>query len=216
MKRKIILLACAVLVAALAACAASWRADEPTAQPPVTLTADSTAYVVPSWPMYFDEVTDPTFTGYPEIDHSAVPCPVTEEEIAELAQVMYSEAQVVYWSGTRWGVSYKARQAAVAWVALNRLDSREYGDTLHDVLTAPYQFAYHPDAPVTDEMLELARDVVGRWWREYQGEVNVGRVLPPEYRWFEGDGHENYFRASYDKTGSVWDWSLPDPYAEEG
>ena len=112
-------------------------------------------------------------------------------------------------------MSYKARQAAVAWVALNRVDAGGFGEDLYEVLTSPNQFAYDPDAPVTDDLLELAWDVLYRWWAEKDGETDVGRTIPPEYLYFDGDGKENYFRIEYQGTGEVWDWSLPDPYKED-
>lgn len=142
------------------------------------------------------------------------PCPISEEEIVMLAQTVYQEANVLYWNGEKWGVSYQARQAAVAWVALNRLDVGGYGDTLGEVLSRPAQFAYYPDTPATEAMLELAQDVVDRWWTEKQGELDAGRTIPSDYLFFEGDGRENYFRKTYQNTGETWDWSLPDPYEE--
>jgi len=141
------------------------------------------------------------------------PPPFTEDEIVMLAQTMYAEAAVVRWYGDQFGVSYQARQAAVAWVALNRLDAGGYGDTLAEVLSRPAQFAYSPDAPITAEMMALARDVTDRWWAEKQGETDVGRTLPSDYLFFDGDGKENYFRQEYRGTDH-WDWSLPDPYKE--
>lgn len=136
-------------------------------------------------------------------------------EAVMLAQTMYEEANVLHWYGDKFGVSYRARQAAVAWVALNRVDAGGFGDDLYEVLTRPNQFAYDPDAPVTDELLELAWDVLHRWWAEKDGETGVGRTIPPEYLYFDGDGKENYFRIEYQGTGDVWDWSLPDPYGED-
>lgn len=44
----------------------------------------------------------------------------------------------------------------------------------------------------------------------------MGRTLPEDYLFFEGDGLENHFRKEYEKTGDTWDWSLPDPYGEAG
>lgn len=140
------------------------------------------------------------------------PCPITDEEITMLAKTIWAEAQVVSWRGDQYGVSYRARQAAVAWVALNRYDEGIYGDTLAEVLSRPAQFAYDPNTVVTDEMLDLARDVVDRWWAEKQGDPAPGRTLPADYLFFEGDGRENHFRKEYQDTGEAWDWSLPDPY----
>ena len=95
---------------------------------------------------------------------------------------------------------------------MNRYDAGQFGDTLAAVLSAPYQFAYSPETEVTTEMLDLASDVVSRWWAEKQGESDVGRTLPADYYFFHGDGRENYFRKDYLDSGVYWDWSLADPY----
>lgn len=164
------------------------------------------------------ETVDAEYTPYVEASYhsqqtpSPEPCPITDEETTMLAKVLWAEAQVVSWRGDQYGVSYRARQAAVAWVALNRYDKGGYGDTLAEVLSRPAQFAYDPDTIVTDEMLDLARDVVSRWWSEKQGDPAPGRTLPADYFFFDGDGLENHFRREYESTGEVWDWSLPDPY----
>lgn len=49
---------------------------------------------------------------------------------------------------------------------------------------------------------------------EQRGAEGVGRTLPEDYFFFEGDGLRNHFRKTYEKTGATWDWSLPDPYGE--
>lgn len=143
------------------------------------------------------------------------PCAITDEEIVMLAKVLYREAGALGWRGTQYGVSYKARQAAIAWCALDRVTDPNYPDTLKGVLTYPYAFAWIEDTPVTDELLWLAQDVTARWWREQCGETDVGRTLPNTYHFFGGDGKENYFRNAYQSPYNVWDWSLPDPYKED-
>ena len=137
----------------------------------------------------------------------AAALPWTYEEVEMLAKTIWAEAR---------GVPSTARQAAVAWCALNRLDAGTFGDTLAEVLSKPYQFAYDPASPVTDEFLALADDVLHRWYLEQNGVEGVGRTLPEDYLFFEGDGLENHFRKEYEKTGDTWDWSLPDPYGEAG
>lgn len=209
-------IAALLLIALSASCGE--RVNNVAAQPAEA--PENTAYtVLKEDGPYYDEVTDPNFQGYQEIDHSQgetlEPCPVTPEEIVMLAQTMYQEAQVVYWDGTKWGVSYQARQAAVGWCALNRYDAGSFGSTLTEVLNQPHQFDWKADAPVTDEMLYLAEDIVTRWWMEKQGAQDVGRTLPADYLFFEGDGKENHFRKEYEHTGETWDWSLPDPYKED-
>ena len=148
-----------------------------------------------------------TPTPEPMSSPEAAALPWTYEEVEMLAKTIWAEAR---------GVPSTARQAAVAWCALNRLDAGGYGDTLAEVLSKPYQFAYDPASPVTDEFLTLADDVLCRWYLEKTGAQDVGRTLPEDYLFFEGDGLENHFRKEYEKTGDTWDWSLPDPYGEEG
>lgn len=146
-------------------------------------------------------------TPEPMSSPEAAALPWTYEEVEMLAKTIWAEAR---------GVPSTARQAAVAWCALNRLDAGTFGDTLAEVLSKPYQFAYDPASPVTDEFLALADDVLYRWYLEKTGVEDVGRTLPEDYLFFEGDGLENHFRKEYEKTGDTWDWSLPDPYGEAG
>lgn len=146
-------------------------------------------------------------TPEPMSSPEAAALPWTYEEVEMLAKTIWAEAC---------GVPSTARQAAVAWCALNRLDAGTFGDTLAEVLSKPYQFAYDPASPVTDEFLALADDVLHRWYLEQNGVEGVGRTLPEDYLFFEGDGLENHFRKEYEKTGDTWDWSLPDPYGEAG
>lgn len=148
-----------------------------------------------------------TPTPEPMSSPEAATPPWTYEEVEMLAKTIWAEAR---------GVPSTARQAAVAWCALNRLDVGTFGDTLAEVLSKPYQFAYDPASPVTDEFLALADAVLHRWYLEQNGVEDVGRTLPEDYLFFEGDGLENHFRKEYEKTGDTWDWSLPDPYGEEG
>lgn len=209
--RKIYIPAClTVLLVALAACSvrtadyndvassANWEAEaiQHTLTPVITT---STAIKEPA-----PAETQPTAT--PE------PCPITDDEILMLAKVITKEAEVVYWDGDQYGVTYLARQAAVGWCGLNRLDAG-FAETLEEVLSAPYQFEYHEDTEVADDMLLLANDIVQRWWAEKQGASDVGRTLPADYLFFYGDGRENHFRKEFE-TDEVWDWSLPDPYID--
>lgn len=176
----------------------------------------------PVEPVYADslplELTPPdtTLVVEPKETEAQLPeIPFTEEEIVMLAQTIYGEAQVLYWYGDNYGASYQARQAAVAWCALNRYDAApRFGDTLSEILSKPAQFAWKAENPVTEEMLALACDVVYRWQLEKMGKTDVGRVLPSDYFFFEGDGKENHFRKEFEHTGETWDWSLPDPYKE--
>lgn len=106
-----------------------------------------------------------------------------------LAQLLHGEADIV--------VS-DAERSMVVWTPLNRYDSgiAWFGGDLESIITKAWQFAYDPDAPVTERNLALVNDVVGRWYREKQGETDVGRTLPAHVWFFEaveGPGWHNTF-----------------------
>ena len=131
-----------------------------------------------------------------------------KDEIPYIARTVWGEAR---------GCS-ETEQAAVIWCILNRVDSsiRYMPDNIIDVVTQKHQFlGYVETFPVTEEIRELVIDVLTRWEMEKAGVENVGRVLPPEYMWFHGDGWHNHFRDSY-RGGNRWDWSLDSPYEVKG
>ena len=129
----------------------------------------------------------------------------TEADVEMLARLIYTEAR---------GVESKTEQAAVVWVVLNRLDNpNRLQKTIAEVVCAPYQFDYRPWVPVTDEFKALAADVLERWQAERDGQADVGRVLPPEYQYFEGWGGRNWFSAEW-KSGEFWGWGLDSPYED--
>lgn len=166
----------------------------------------------PNTPAVIPPQTEAHATTVPPATEAPTEPPLhyTEVEAVILAKLLYREARGV--SGTFCGVSPEARQAAVLWCVLNRLDNGSYGDSIVEVVTAPNQFAYDPQAPVTDDLLWLANDVLTRWSMEQNGETNVGRTLPADYFFFLGDGEENHFRKGFKDYDNTWDWSLPDPY----
>ncbi len=149
----------------------------------------NTVEIVPDLAVYSPE---------PEAATSAQPAepePIklyTEADVDMLARLIYTEAR---------GVKSKTEQAAVVWVVLNRLDNtNRLQKTIADVVCAPHQFDYRPWAPVLPEFEELAADVLERWQAEKRATAgspaspggasrsakDVGRVLPPEYQYFEG------------------------------
>lgn len=128
----------------------------------------------------------------------------TDEEVVMMAKLLYRECR---------GVPSDTEKACVAWTVCNRVDLDEFkGDTITEIITAPNQFAYSYDTPVTDELYELSLDVLTRWNAERNGEEYVGRVLPKDYTYYTGDGSHNYFRNNYDGEYDVWDYRLPSPY----
>lgn len=129
------------------------------------------------------------------------------------------ETCAVYIAKTLYGecrACAKEEIAAVAWCILNRVDSEEryFPDDVIAVITQPYQFlGYREDNPVNADLLDIARDVLCRWYAEKNGVEDVGRVLPKEYCFFTGDGMHNYFTTTW-KGSDVWDWTLQSPYTE--
>ena len=176
----------------------------------------NTVEIVPDLAVYSPE---------PEAATSAQPAepePIklyTEADVDMLARLIYTEAR---------GVRSKTEQAAVVWCVLNRLDNPNRPQkTIADVVCAPYQFDYRPWVPVTDEFKALAADVLERWQAEKRATAgspaspggasrsaeDVGRVLPPEYQYFEGRGGHNWFSAKW-KSGEYWGWGLDSPYED--
>lgn len=136
--------------------------------------------------------------------HKRAESKITERDIVLCAKLLWGEAR---------GVKSRAEQAAVIWCVLNRLDAG-YAATIEGVITARGQFTgYKRSNPVTDELYELARDVLMRYYLEKAGIQNAGRTLPKDYLWFTGYRGRNRFRNKYRST-NYWDWSLPDPYTE--
>ena len=125
-----------------------------------------------------------------------------ENDIITLAKVLYNECR---------GIPSDMEKACVGWIACNRVDA-EFGNTIYDVLTAPNQFAYWDNTPITEELYDLATDVLTRWNNEKNGIENVGRVLQSDYLWFRGDGKHNYFRNNFSGKYDIWDYSLDNPY----
>lgn len=129
---------------------------------------------------------------------------INDEDADMMAKLVWGEAR---------GCS-TTEQAAVVWCVLNRVDAGYADGTIKGVITAKGQFTgYRSSNPVTETQRWIAVDVMTRWYREKNGEADVGRVLPKEYLYFAGDGIGNVFRTTY-KGGTRWDWSLPSPYED--
>lgn len=142
---------------------------------------------------------EPTPTSEPVYD-------INRADVEMLARLAWGEAR---------GCS-TTEQAAVMWCVLNRVDSesRDFDDTIAEVVTSPHQFYYSASFPLEDKLVALAEDVLYRWYKEKDtGEID-GRVLPQEYHYFHGDGQYNYFRDAF-RGGTTYDWSLESPYTDD-
>jgi len=145
-----------------------------------------------------------------------------EEEIVEKTYEL-NEKEVTMLSKLVWGEAMglnKLEQSAVIWCVLNRVDSqsRLFPDTIKEVILQPNQFSgYHKWCPVREDIEELVRDVLTRWYMEKDGVEDVGRTLPKDYLYFRGFSKHNWFftTAEYHKAKNernYWDWSLGNPY----
>ena len=111
----------------------------------------------------------------------------TEDDVAAMAKMLWGEAR---------GCT-RDNQIKCAWIACNRVDDERFPDTIQGVLEQPSQFhGYDPTYPVTDELYNVAFDVLTRWSYEKQG-IPVHRELPSSFLWFTGNGVENIFREEY-------------------
>lgn len=141
------------------------------------------------------EYTEPTYTE---------PVATYDAEITAIAQTLWGECR---------GCS-TLEKAAVVWCILNRVDDPTFPNTIYAVVSAPYQFqGYSPYNPIDADLYAISEDVLARWYAEKNGAVDVGRVLPKEYCYFEGDGYHNHFVTSW-KGSDYWMWSLPSPYGD--
>lgn len=178
------------------------RVDAGGTQEQVTVKLENPA--PPMAPAAFEaEAQEPSQVTEPE----ETPAQDWSAEAEVLAKTVYGEAR---------GCS-TTEQAAVIWCVLNRVDDEcaFWPDDIIGVATQPEQFhGYYAGHPVTQEHYALALDVIDRWQQEKNGEADVGRVLPPEYLYFHGDGEHNHFRTEY-TGGQTWDWSLDSPYEED-
>ena len=126
---------------------------------------------------------------------------VKEEDVISLAKLTYGEAR---------GIPSTMEKAAVMWCACNRADVS--GCSIAKIASNRSVFyGYHSNNPVTDELRNLAEDVLIRYHMEKMGLENVGRVLPKTYLFFSGDGKHNYFREEY-RSSTRYSWYLDNPY----
>lgn len=177
--------------------------QETTPTTEATVTTPTTVETVPT------EIVEPTTEPTVEVESTEpqYTIVINEDEAIALAKMAWGEAR---------GCS-DMEIAATMWSVLNRVDS--WGDTIVGAITMPRQYhGYRPSNPVDERIYNLSVDVLTRWQMEKQGASpeEVGRVLPPEYIYFYGDGVRNYFKDNYEYAkANIWDWSYPNPYETE-
>ena len=136
-----------------------------------------------------EETAEPEQPGAPKQTEAPIYYEMyfTEDDAAEVAKMLWGEAR---------GCA-RDNQIKCAWIVCNRVDDARFPNTIQGVLSQPHQFhGYDPTYPVTDELYNVAFDVLTRWSYEKQG-IPVRRELPQSYLWFTGNGRENIFREVY-------------------
>ena len=149
-----------------------------------------------------------------DVNNEADESESTEENQEEDQKIYYSEQDVIDIAKLLWGecrgVASITEQACVVWCVLNRSDKS--GNSIYTIVREQNQFAFDESSPVSEDLYNLAEDVLSRWNDEKNGVEDSGRVLPAEYTYFYGDGEHNYFRDAFDGNYNIWDYSLESPY----
>ena len=115
----------------------------------------------------------------------------TEDEIDMLAQLVLREA----------GGCSEEEQRLIVWTVFQRVDSTDHDfrnmNTIADVVTAPYQFAYDEAAPVKDDIRQMCEAELEKWAKGGAPPVVEPYAPSLPYLFFEGDGRHNWFRAEW-------------------
>ena len=163
-----------VLLLGIVYARATWEGEAPSAPAPTVVAEETVEPEQPEAPVQ----TEPPvyYVMY-----------FTEDDVAEVAKMLWGEAR---------GCT-RDNQIKCAWIVCNRVDDDRFPNTIQEVLEQPCQFhGYDPSYPVTDELYDVAFDVLTRWSYEKQG-IPVRRELPSSFLWFTGNGQENIFREAY-------------------
>lgn len=168
-------------------------------------------FVTDEKPSQFTDETYPHQNTDPTVPETTVPELITPETTVPSVSPSfgYDEAFIAEWNEsaiylakTVWGEARGVsayEQEKVIWCILNRVDDPRFPNTIIGVITAPSQFhGYSSSFPCTDEMYNLALDVIYRWQLEKQGGES-NRNLGPEYVYFSADstGLGNVFRTHW-------------------
>ena len=134
------------------------------------------------------------------VSYEYLPLPVDYENIGSL---MPDESDAVLIAKTMWGEYRNAENynqcASVAWCVLNRLDVGTFGNSVKEIVTAPHQFdGYSASNPVDARLYQIADEVLARWALEKTAaNSDVGRTIPSDYLWMQGNGYVNTYRNAY-------------------
>ena len=135
-------------------------------------------------------------------------------EIKHFSESTYIKGAILL-HGEAGGIPSLTEQSGVLWIVCNRVDSESsfFPDDIESVIEQEGQFdGYIPGETYTEADYELAVDVFERWYREKNGETEVGRTLPKEYLFFLGDGEHNHFTTTQNGLPYKFGSQLISPY----
>ena len=165
------------------------------------LTDPSEWFVTDEKPSQFTDETYPHKNTEPTTPETTVPSITPNPGYDEVFIAEWNES-AIYLAKTVWGEARGVsayEQEKVIWCILNRVDDPRFPNTIIGVITAPGQFhGYSSSFPCTDEMYNLALDVIYRWQLEKRGGES-NHNLGPEYVYFSSDstGLGNVFRPHW-------------------
>ena len=89
------------------------------------------------------------------------------------------------------------------WCVFNRVDSKEYADTLEEVIAQPSQWMrYSEDNPVTEDLFNLARAELDSW---HTGDI---RPCSPDFVFMSWSPSEIVLRNTWTNTSKTTYWRI--------
>lgn len=134
---------------------------------------------------------EPVVESIPQVEEKRLHYEYTDADVDMLAKLLYVEA----------GGCSKDEQRLVVWTVFQRIDSIDYDfrdmNTIEDVVTAPYQFAYDESAPIKDDIRRMCEAELEKWANNGTPPIVEPYAPTLPYLFFEGDGYHNWFRAEW-------------------
>lgn len=144
---------------------------------------------------WFDVDTLPIETTEPD---ETIKEPTVEDLLGDV-EAQWGES-AIYIAKTVWGEARGCsvdNQRKVIWCILNRVDHKDFPNTIIEVICAKNQFhGYYESNPVTEEMYDMALEIITLWQLEKLGEPII-RDLGPTYIFFRGSSEGNVFREEW-------------------
>jgi hypothetical protein len=111
-----------------------------------------------------------------------------ESDLEIIAKTVYGEARGC--SEDEWRL--------VIWCILQRVDSGQFGDGIHGVITKKNQFGgYNKKNPIDERIMEICIEELESWSAGEKAKTHEIYTPTIPYYYFEGDGDHNWFREDW-------------------